>query len=46
MNLAIISLAEKQEAIPDGYPDRLLAISMLARIARNTMVDVELSRPD
>jgi len=29
MNLVVISLAEKQEAIRDGYPDRLAVISML-----------------
>lgn len=43
--LAIISLAEKSEAAPEEYQYLLLAISMLARVAHTTMVDVELSRP-
>ncbi|PNK64940.1 MULTISPECIES: hypothetical protein [Pantoea] len=30
MILVVISLVEKQEAIPDAYPDRLAVVSMLA----------------
>jgi len=43
MMLAIIRLVEEQVATPEGYEDRLQAISMLAREAHNTIVDAELS---
>ena len=39
--LAIITLAEKQAAAPEGYEDRLHAISMLAREAHDMIVDTQ-----
>lgn len=41
MMLAIICLAEKRVAAPEGYQDRLHAISMLAREAYDTLADTE-----
>jgi len=44
--LAIITMAEKQATAPEGYGDRLPAISMLAREAYDTIVDADLFSSD
>ncbi|MGJ0194552.1 hypothetical protein ACR6A7_19730 [Pantoea sp. RRHST58] len=44
--LAIITLAEKQAAAPEGYENRLHAISMLAHEAYDTIIDADLFSSD